>query len=504
MASPASPHRLRLKRLGIDTYLEPVLYMRADSPACRAEGFESRSRVAVSLNGRQIVASLNVVTGSLLEPDQAALSESAWRALEASEGMHISVAHPDPASSESRLRAKVYGERLSDADFGAIVADMVAGRYSDLQLAAFVTASAGDRMNAVETLGLTRAMIDTGERIRWDYPVVGDKHSIGGLPGNRTTPIVVAIVAACGLPIPKTSSRAITSPAGTADVMETLAPVALDMAAMRRVVEREGGCVAWGGAMRLAPADDILIRVERPLDFDSDGQAVASILSKKAAAGATHVVIDMPVGPTAKVRTEATMRSLSDTLHSVAAALGLHLRVIPTDGSQPVGRGIGPALEARDVLAVLRNAPEAPQDLRRRALMLAAELLEFGGRFPPGAAAGAALAALEDGRAWRKFQAICEAQGGMRTPPASAHRREIAAESSGVVAGFDNRRLGRIAKLAGAPRSPAAGLELHVRIGDRVAAGQPLFTVHAEAAGELEYGLNYLASQRDIVTLRDA
>ena len=500
-AAQARSHALRVRRIGIDTYLEPVLYMRADCPACRAEGFESRSRVRVALNGSEIVATLNVVTGHLLAPDEAGLSDSAWRALGAKDGDHIHVSHPAPVASDSRLRAKVYGERLSDEDFRAIIDDVAHGRYSDLQLAAFVTASAGDRLSETETLGLTRAMIATGEQVRWPYPVVADKHSFGGLPGNRTTPLVVAIVAAGGLPIPKTSSRAITSPAGTADTMETLAPVDLDVPTMRRVVEREGGCIAWGGAVRLSPADDVLIRVERPLDFDSDGQAVASILSKKAAAGATHVVIDMPVGPTAKIRTEHALRTLSSTLHTVAAALGLKLRILPTDGSQPVGRGIGPALEARDVLAVLQNAPHAPQDLRKRALALASELLEFGAAVPAGAGLAAATTILDDGRAWRKFQAICEAQGGMRTPPQSSHRKDYRSLTSGIVAGFDNRRLGRVAKLAGAPRSPAAGLELHVRVGDRVQAGQPLFTLHAEAKGELQYGLDYLAAQNDIVKI---
>ena len=137
--------------------------------------------------------------------------------------------------------------------------------------------------------------------------------------------------------------------------METLAPVELDTAAMRRVVEREGGCIVWGGAATLSPADDMLIRVERPLDLDSEGQLVGSVLSKKKAAGSTHVVIDMPIGPTAKVRSEEAAARLSALLEGVGKAIGLTLRVLTTDGRQPVGRGIGPALEARDVLAVLQG-----------------------------------------------------------------------------------------------------------------------------------------------------
>jgi Thymidine phosphorylase len=155
-----------------------------------------------------------------------------------------------------------------------------------------------------------------------------DKHSVGGLPGNRTTLLIVPIVAAAGVTMPKTSSRAITSPAGTADTMETLAPVELGQAELRRVVEQEGGCIAWGGAARLSPADDVLIRVERPLDLDSTGQLVASVLSKKAAAGASHVLIDLPVGPTAKIRSVAEAQRLSEHLRHVGEAVGL--RVLPS------------------------------------------------------------------------------------------------------------------------------------------------------------------------------
>jgi thymidine phosphorylase len=273
-----SADTLRLRRLGIDTYTDPVVFMRRDCHVCRSEGFEARARVKVSLDARSIVATLNVVSDALLAHDEAGLSEHAWRVLEAHEGAQAAFSHPEPAASESRLRAKVYGARLDAADMEAIVGDVASGNYSDLHLAAFVTAGAGDRLDEAETIALTRAMAGVGEHMRWSFPLVADKHCVGGLPGNRTTPLVVAIVAACGVPIPKTSSRAITSPAGTADTMEVLAPVDLDVPAMRRVVEREGGCIVWGGAVRLSPADDILIRVERPLDFDSEGQLVASVL----------------------------------------------------------------------------------------------------------------------------------------------------------------------------------------------------------------------------------
>jgi thymidine phosphorylase len=498
LVEPYHSH-IRLRRLGIDTYQEPVLYMHRDCHVCHSEGFEAQSRVEVALNARTIVATLNVVSGDFLSPDEAGLSEAAWRLLQASAGDIATLRHPPPLESLGHVRAKVYGRRLTPAAFAAIIGDVAAGRYSDLQLAAFVTACAGDGLDHDETVALTRAMVEVGERMTWGGGMVLDKHSVGGLPGNRTTMLIVPIVAACGLRIPKTSSRAITSPAGTADTMETLAPVALDVPQIRRVVERTGGCIVWGGAVRLSPADDILIRVERPLDLDSQGQLVASVLSKKAAAGATHVLIDMPVGPTAKVRSAHAAHELTRQLKQVGAALGLHVRVLETGGMVPVGRGIGPALEARDVLAVLQRNAQAPADLALRASQLAGQLLELGAAAAPGEGVELASTVLADGRAWAKFQEICEAQGGLREPPVAPYREEMRAPRSGCVIAIDNRRLARIAKLAGAPKTPSAGIDLQVQAGDFVERGQPLFTLHAGSPGALAYAVEYATSQADTV-----
>jgi thymidine phosphorylase len=226
---------------------------------------------------------------------------------------------------------------------------------------------------------------------------------------------------------------------------------------------------------------------------------VASVLSKKVAAGSTHVLIDIPVGPTAKVRSPEAARVLRAQLEYVGAALGLQVRAVQTDGLAPVGRGIGPALEARDIVAVLRNDPAAPDDLAQRALLLAGELLEFGGAAPVGGGAIRAREVLAGGQAWTKFQEICEAQGGMRTPPQAPHRMDVAALRTGSVVAIDNRRLARIAKLAGAPQDACAGVDLHVRIGDFVERGQPLFTLHAASPGELAYAAEYASVQVDTV-----
>lgn len=494
---------LRARRLGIDALHEPVVFMRKDCHVCRSEGFDAHARVMLTHGGRSAIATLYHVTSELLAVNEAGLSEAAWSQLGLSPGDEIRAEHPPPLRSMSRVRGKVHGERLDGTALADIVTDIVAHRYSDVQISAFVTACSAQPLDRAETVALTRAMVEAGDRLSWGVPVVADKHSVGGLPGNRTTPIIVAIATACGLVMPKTSSRAITSPAGTADTMETLAPVDLDLAAMRRVVEKEGGCVVWGGAVHLSPADDTIIRIERALDIDSEGQLVASVLSKKIAAGSTHLVIDMPVGPTAKVRSAMAAEALEGRLMEVAATFGLHAQVVQTDGHQPVGRGIGPALEAHDVLAVLQAAPDSPRDLWERAIVLAGHLLELAHVAKPGSSRSLAAEVIADGRAWAKFQRICEAQGGMRRPPVSSHRRPVAAAGEGHVSAIDNRRLAMVAKLAGAPDAKAAGVELHVRLGSAVAAGEPLYTVNAETPGELAYALDYVAANLDIIEVEE-
>lgn len=498
---PDHDSHLKLKWLGIDTYKEAVIYMRRDCHICQSEGFEAHTRIRVTLGDKSILATLNHIDNGLLGEHQASLSKYAWKILNAKESDVIKLSHPKSLQSLSFVRSKVYGHILKYEETKQIIEDISQGNYSDINVATFLTACAGGRLNETEIIDLTKSMTQVGKHLSWPQKIIVDKHCVGGLPGNRTTLIIVPIVTAFGMMMPKTSSRAITSPAGTADTMETLAPVELDIDAMRRVVEQEKGCIVWGGAVELSPADDLLIRVERAMDIDSEGQLIASVLSKKIAAGSTHIVIDIPIGPTAKIRSLETANSLERLLLIVASSLGVQLSIIKTDGAQPVGCGIGPALEAKDVLAVLQNHPDAPQDLRKRALTLAGTILEFSPLVSTGEGLKLATQILDSGAAWAKFQAICHAQGGLREPPTAAHTQAIVAPHRGKVVNIDNRNLSRLAKLAGAPHDKAAGIFLHTPLEMMVETGQPLYTIHSESKGALRYALSLLDQIQAVVQI---
>lgn len=493
---------LRAFNIGIDTHEEPVVYMHRDCHVCRSEGFTANARLQISAGSRIIIATLDVVESDLLPAGHMGLSTSAWRALQVREGERLGVRHAPVLDSLRHLRKKIHGNALESEEIAAIIADIGERRYADIEVASFLTACAGDRLDLDEVVALTRAMVAVGSRLCWpDYPRVFDKHCVGGLPGNRTTPIVIAIASAAGLVIPKTSSRAITSPAGTADTMETLTTVDLSLAQMQRVVRETGACLAWGGRVNLSPADDLLIRVEKALDIDSDGQLVASVLSKKVAAGSTHILIDIPVGPTAKVRSDQHAQRLATLFEHVATALDIEVRTVITDGSQTVGYGIGPVEEARDVLGVLANHSTAPADLAERACLLAAHLLAMAHALTLDEGLCKARDILASGRARTQFERICLAQGGLKALPEAEYSLALHARASGRLRATDNRRLAQLAKLAGAPRSPVAGLRMAVRLGDSIQRGQPLAHLYAATRGELDYALDYYRHNRDMFAI---
>ncbi len=482
---------LKLRRVAIDTYKENVAYLHRDCEFYRSEGFQALNKIEVSSaqNGNSVIAVLNIVDDvSITTPGELGLSEQVFDQFSVSEGTAVTIAHAIAPQSIKSVHRKISGERLQFEDYLAINQDIARNSYSKIEIAAYLVGCAESGLDRDEVLYLTRAMLQTGEQLHWDEPLVVDKHCIGGIPGNRTSMLVVPIVAEHGMLMPKTSSRAITSPAGTADTMEVLANVDLSPDTMHHLVTHERAFLAWGGTAKLAPVDDILIAVERPLSMDSPGQMVASILSKKVAAGSTHLLIDIPIGPTAKICSQTNAMKLRKLFEYVGDCMGLTLEVLITDGRQPIGHGIGPVLEARDVMRILENHPLAPLDLREKSLQLAGRILEFDPDVRGGQGYRLARDILESGRALQKMQAIMRAQGasGYIARP-SKLQHQVIAHDTGRVEAIDNLQLAQIAHLAGAPMDKEAGIDLHKKIGDTVEKDEPIYTIHAEFNADFKF-----------------
>lgn len=450
----------------------------------------SSDRIVVKSNSREVTCILDISQNNRAVPEgHIGLLEEVLSRLHVRQGAEVNIHFTGKPESVQHIRDKLEGKHLNYEELFHIIDDITHDRLTDIEKTYFVAAGFTKKFTLQEIVDLTKAMVAAGKKLTFHGTTV-DKHSIGGVPGNRTTMILVPVLTAAGLTMPKTSSRAITSPAGTADTMECLANVELNESQIKQVVRKIGGCIVHGGALQLAPADDKIINVEHPLSIDAEGQLLASVMAKKYSVSARHVLIDIPMGKNTKAPTLRQAHRYRKLFQQVGKKLGMHIKVIITDGSQPIGNGIGPLLEAEDVLSVLRNDPLAPQDLRKKALMMAALLLEMTGKYKDGTRVAREL--LESGQAYQQMQRIITAQGRKKKPALGSFRWDLVSKKSGRVVRIDNEIIAKAARIAGAPDDQGAGLYLRKKAQDQVTKEDVLFTVYAESAFKLQLAQGYV------------
>jgi thymidine phosphorylase len=484
-------HTLLFKDLGIDTNQEFVVFMPSSCHVCKLEGFQALTRLTISLNRSTIVATLNIISSDLLKEGEISLSTKAIEKLKVKDNDLLQVSPVEILNSMKHVKEKLNGSPLNECQFNEIMKDISAQKYSNIFLSSFVAACTGDNVNMEEIYFLTQAMTRAGNILKWENEIIADNKCIGGLHGNRISMIVVPIIASLGITIPKISSGVISSAAATSDAMKVLTNVNLSLAQIHKVVERESGCIVYGGAMKLCPAEDIILKVKKALEVDSEGLMIASILSKKAAAGITHCVIDIPIVSTAKAQTISDSISLALRLKEVADYIGLNVEPICFNEALPIGFGIGPSLEARDVLSVLQNNPAAPGDLRKRAISIATEILRLTWNIDHQPAQDLVVKKIDSGEAFNKLISICEAQGGFHEPLHAKYRKTILSAGAGIISEIDHRIMARVAMLAGAPEEAEAGIDFEIQLRECVEKGQPLFTIHANSPEELNYAYEY-------------
>lgn len=454
-----------------------LVHRRSDKVTCILDISESKKAVAEGQLGlfEEVLSRLRVKQGSIVD-------------------IHLT----GKPESVTHIRDKLFGKHLTYEELYHIMDDVTHDRLTDIEKTYFVAAGFANGWSTEEVVDMTRAMVETGNKLRFTGTTC-DKHSVGGVPGNRTTMVIVPIIAAAGLTMPKTSSRAITSAAGTADAMECLANVELTEKQIKEVVRKTGACIVHGGSMRLAPADDKIIDVEHPLSIDAEGQLLASVMAKKYSVSASHVLIDIPMGKSTKASTYKKARHLKKMFELIGRKVGMRVIVIITDGSHPIGNGIGPLLEVEDVLKVLQNSPDAPDDLRKKALMMAGLLLEMSGKWKRGQGMTAARNLLESGKAWKKMCQIVNAQGKRKKPVLGKYSYPVHAGKLGRVREIDNEVIAKIARIAGAPEDKGAGIYLYKKVHSLVKKGDLLYTVHAESEFRLKLAREILSSQNGYV-----
>jgi len=442
-------------------------------------------------SGKKIVAIADITKYSV-EHDQIGLFEEVASELGVKNGSKVTTKATETLRSAELIRKKMTGEKLTLEEITNIIKDISEERLSDIEATAFVSAIYMKGLDLDETISMTKALISDGNRLDFGKGIVVDKHSVGGVNG-RATMIVVPIVASQGLMMPKTSSRSITSAAGTADSMEVLANVNLDMSKIKSITQKVGGVITWGGAVDLAPADDKIIRIEHPLSLDPEGQVIASVLAKKASVGSKFVVIDLPVGKYVKIKDQDTAMRMAKKFVQVGKEVGMHVEAVITNGEEPCGLAFGAALEAKYALEVLEG--KRFDNLAQKSCELAGAIFEMVGKSKMGEGYNLALSVLNSGEALKKMKEIIKAQDGKinssECVPMAPYKKEILTPTEGIVQELNTKILTKIARIAGSPSNITAGLMLHKIVGDRVNTGDVLITLYAENKEKLEAAEKY-------------
>jgi AMP phosphorylase len=437
-------------------------------------------------NGKKCVAIADITKYSV-EHDSIGLFQEVVEELKVKNGAKLTVKATETLKSAELIKKKMMGQKLSLEEIKTVVKDISDERLSEIETAAFVSAVYMKGLDLDETISMTKALIADGNRLEFGKGIVVDKHSVGGVNG-RATMIVVPIVASQGLMMPKTSSRSITSAAGTADSMEVLADVNLTMDEIKQITQKIGGVISWGGAVDLAPADDKIIQVEHPLSLDPEGQVIASVLAKKASVGSKFVVIDLPVGKYVKIKDNDTALRMAKKFVQVGREVGMHVEAVITNGEEPCGLAFGAALEAKYALEVLEG--KIFDNLAQKSCELAGVIFEMVGKAKPGKGYELALNALQSGNALKKMKEIIRAQGGKiyssEDIPEAPFSREIKSGTDGIIEELNTKMLTKIARMTGAPANKTAGLMLHKKAGDKVIEGDLLVTLYAENKERLD------------------
>jgi AMP phosphorylase len=486
--------RLRLKAKNLDVMAGGLVVV-LNAVYAHQNDIYTGYRVILRRGRREVTAMVDL-SNDLVKPGEIGLFVEVAKALDGKANSPVELELTSRPHSIEYIKSKLDGNPLDAQQIRTIIDDTMSNRLSEGELAAFMTACYIRGMSEDEIVGLTQSIVSTGQTLKIGKSPILDKHCIGGVAGNRTSMVLVPIVAAAGCFIPKTSSRAITSAAGTADAMETLCDVSLPIPEIEKQVRTIGGCIVWGGAINLAAADDKLIKVRNPLSLDPKGVLLSSILAKKKSVGAQYCVIDIPVGRGVKINDMQEARALARDFISLGKRLGITIEALITNGEDPIGNGIGPALECRDVLAVLEG--KGPHDLKDKSCQLAGTLLELCGKVKKGEGYAIAASMLQSGKALAKFKQIVEWQGGSskglssQEIPIGRYHHRITANRPGRISHLDNKLLSRIARACGAPSDKGAGVYLHVEKGDMVKVGSPIMDLYAESEAKLDVAIKVL------------
>ncbi len=446
---------------------------------------------------KELSTIIDTVTG-FIKKDEIAVSSELSKRLGLRKGQKVDISISLNSKSLFFIKKKLNNKKLSREEIKEIIKDIVNNSLSEAEIALFVSGMYKNGMDLKEITYLIDAILSSGNKLSFHNKIVGDKHSIGGIAGNRTTPIVVSICASAGIIMPKSSSRAITTPAGTADVIETICPVEFTIKELKKIVKKTKACLIWGGSLGIVPADSKIIQVEKILGIDPEAQLLASIMSKKLAMGSKYILIDIPYGKTAKVDKTKALK-LKRKFEQLGKHFKVKLKVVLTTADEPMGSGVGPALELIDVIKILNPNERGPEDLEKKSLFLAGELLEMTKKAEKGKGIEMAKKILVSGKAFEKFKQIIEAQGGsLKEIKPAKFRKNILAKKSGRIFEIDNKKINNLARVAGCPADKFAGLYIYHNLKEKVKKREVILTIYSESKSRLNQALKFYKDKKPI------
>jgi AMP phosphorylase len=461
-------------------------------------GFHLSDRILIKTTGlkKREFSSIVDTTDSFVKEDEIIVSLEVIKTLNLKDGQKVDVSLSDIPVSINFIKKKMDGEKLTKNEISRIIKDIVNNTLSQPEIAVFISAMYKTGMDFDETIFLIDAILGSGEKLNLRKKYIADKHCIGGVPGNRTTPIIISICACAGLTLPKTSSRAITSAAGTADVIETIANIDFNMKDIKKIVNKTNACLVWGGGLGMVPADSKIIKVEKALKLDPEAQLLASIISKKLAVGSKYLLIDIPYGKGAKVSKKKALR-LKRKFLALAKHFNMKMQVALTKGDRPIGKGIGPVLELMDVLDILDPKKIGPKDLEEKSLLLSGKLLEMTEKAKKGKGYNLAKEILYSGKALKKFKEIIKAQkGSFENIKFAKFKTDILSERKGKIKAVDNKKINSLARVAGCPVDKASGIYLHKSLHEKVKKQEKIITIYAESRSRLNKALRYFEKNK--------
>lgn len=495
---------LKAKKLDIKTGVEPIALLQEEE--AYHLGIQPNDKIEITWRGKSAVVAVNL-SKKEINKGSLGLYSNFWDKFPTLQDKEIvEINFLDRAESVNAIKKKIFGKVLSFEDCNSIMKDIAENRLSNTQIAYFVAASYMRHFTDEELYFMTKAMAENGDKLDIEG-IVADKHSFGGVAGNEAAMIVVPILASLGIKIPKTSSRAITSVSGTADTMEVLAPVNLNIKKIKEIVKKTNGCIVWGGGLNIAPADDRIITTNYPMSLESFDKAVISIMAKKIAASSTHIVIDLPIGETTKIPKIKDAIEIKRKFEYLAKRFKVKIDVVIVPITDPIGKGMGPALEARDVLRVLQQKENRPGDLESEGIKMAGLVLELCKKAKKGEGQGLAWKQLQNGEAWKKMQEIIKAQGGKANIDSEditigAIKNYVNASKNGKIILVNQKAINDVCRTLGAPNERLAGIYLNKEFGNRVKKGERLFTLYAQNQERMSLALNAIAKGLEVFTIK--